>query len=361
MQFDQSPQTIVWFKDRYREGNLIIKPPYQRNPVWVARQKCSLIETILMDLPVPEVYIQQTTTPEGVVSYGVVDGQQRIRTILQFIGVENDPNEQEYNKFVLDKLEPESPWATLSFGDLPPDDKKRFYEYKLAVRFLYTDKEVEVRGMFERLNRYLTPLKAQELRNARYTGPFIQLANELANNEFWAENRLVSPAIIRRMGDIEFVSELLIGTLHGPQGGSSDIVDAYYAQYEDYEDEFPNQKGTTKLFDETLKLIQTLMPDLKATRWSNKTDFYSLFVVFAQMLKTSKLPSRNKSKLIAALKDFAEKVETGFADEEADVGKEVRDYISAVQKGVNDKQRRAARHLILLNVVSPFFSKAKKK
>jgi hypothetical protein len=241
MTFDSSVQTIAWFRDRYREGNLKIKPPFQRKPVWVARQKCYLIESILRGLPVPEIYIQQTTTPEGQTTYAVVDGQQRVRTVLQFVGSEQDPEEADYNKFTLDKLDPSSDWANADFAGLTVDQKRTFYGYKFVVRYLNTDSDDEVRDMFRRLNKFLTPLKPQELRNATYSGPFVALVLQLADNEYWAENRIVTPAAIRRMNDVEYVSELMIGVLHGPQGGSAAIVDSYYQQYEDYEDLFPDQ------------------------------------------------------------------------------------------------------------------------
>src|SRR5207245_1440160 len=100
----------------------------------------------------------------------------------------------------------------------------------------------EVRDMFRRLNKYLTPLKPQELRNATYSGPFAVLVQKLADDKYWAEKGIVSPALIRRQNDVEFVSELMIGVLHGPQGGGAAVIDQYYSQYEDFEDEFPGQK-----------------------------------------------------------------------------------------------------------------------
>src|SRR5437016_11183635 len=105
MEYNSSEQTIAWFRDRYMEGTLVIKPPYQRKPVWKARQKCYLIESILMGLPVPEIYIQETVSADDKVLYAIVDGQQRMRAILQFIGAEKDEQEQEFNKFVLDQLD----------------------------------------------------------------------------------------------------------------------------------------------------------------------------------------------------------------------------------------------------------------
>jgi len=358
MTFASSVQTIAWIRDRYREGNLKIKPPFQRKPVWVARQKCYLIDSILRGLPVPEIYIQQTTTPEGQTTYAVVDGQQRIRTVLQFVGSEEDPEEAAYNKFTLDKLDPNSDWANVSFAELTPDQKRTFYAYNFAVRYLNTDNEDEVRDMFRRLNKFLTPLKPQELRNATYSGPFVTLVLQLADNEYWAENRIVTPAAIRRMNDVEYVSELMIGVLHGPQGGSAAIVDSYYQQYEDYEDVFPDQKRMERVFNSTLHIIQTILPHVKDTRWSNKSDFYTLFVAIASILRSlgpTKVTYKG-SAIRKVLDSFAAEVDRRLGDEDASVSQNAIDYVRAVEKGANEKARRAERHRVVTHLIEKYLA-----
>ncbi|MGH9511250.1 MAG: DUF262 domain-containing protein [Terriglobales bacterium] len=356
MEFTSSVQPLSWFRDRYRDGTLKIKPPYQRKPVWAARQKCSLIESILMRLPIPEIYVQQSTSADGETKYAIVDGQQRIRAVLQFIGSDEDPKEEEHNKFALDMLPAGAEWKDLTFSELPSEKKRQFYGYHFVVRYLSTDSEAELRDMFERLNRYLTPLKPQELRNARYTGPFARLAVRLADNEYWAENRIVTPAMIRRMGDVEFASELLIGVLHGPQGGSSKIIDSYYAQYEDYEDEFPDQRKGERLFSEVLATVMKVLPEIKDTRWKNKTDFYTTFVAFNHLMRKG-LAVKSASRLRKALEKFEGEIEERFADQHAIVSKQAVSYVRAVEKGANDKLRRANRHTALLDVISEFFGK----
>jgi len=350
--YSSSEQALSWFRDRYLDGSLALKPPFQRKPVWAARQKCYLVESVLLDLPIPEIYIQQTTTPSGVTTHAIVDGQQRIRAVLQFIGSEIDPEEAEYNKYVLDKLDPSSGWYSKSFADLSDDDKKRFYAYRFAVRYLDTESEDEIRDMFRRLNKYLSPLKPQELRNSTYVGPFAQLAIDLADNRYWAENGIVMPAVIRRMGDVEFVSELLIGVMHGPQGGSPKVVDSYYETYEDYEDEFPEQKEAEDMFDRTLSVIQRVFPDIKKTRWSNKGDFYSLFVAQAAHLREGALGRSMTTPLRKTLRQFAEDIERRRLNEQAKVPKNVLDYIRGLERGANDKPRRGARHVVLLQLIA---------
>lgn len=355
MKFDSTSQSIGWFRDRYREGSLEIKPPYQRKPVWVGRQKSTLIESILLGLPVPEVYVQETVSTEDANEYAVVDGQQRIRTILQFIGVEEDPDEEEHNKFALENLPPESAFYMLTVDDLEDDQKRAFFQYKLAVRLLETESDDEVRDMFRRLNKFLTPLNAQELRNATYTGPFIRVANDLADDAYWVEQGIVTTASIRRMKDLELVSELLIGVIHGPQGGSASAVDAYYSQYEDYEDEFPGQRTAKRLFRTTRAAVEAVLPNLRETRWSNLTDYYTLFVALARLLREGDLSEEKVEPLRDELLDFARQVGKRLADEEADVPGSVATYVRAMARGANDKARRGERHNALITEIAHCF------
>src|SRR3990172_4161939 len=67
--FNSTEQPVIWFRDRYLAGELVLKPPFQRQPVWTAKQKSHLIESILLGLPIPEIYIQH--------SVETVDGEER--------------------------------------------------------------------------------------------------------------------------------------------------------------------------------------------------------------------------------------------------------------------------------------------
>ena len=67
-------RSVVWFKDVFDRGELELASSFQRNPVWSVRQKASLIETILLEYPIPELYMQQVTDDNGRQRHIVVDG-----------------------------------------------------------------------------------------------------------------------------------------------------------------------------------------------------------------------------------------------------------------------------------------------
>ena len=349
MRHTATTHPISWFAERDRENSLFLQPAFQRRSVWADRQKSNLIDSILLQLPVPEIYMQVKTDSDGTSEYIVVDGQQRISTILEFIGL----NDRE--PFELRQLDGDSLWEGYSFNDLDDDQKASFFGHPMAVRYLQDAEQPEIEDLFRRLNKYLTPLNAQELRNATYRGPFLRLSESIAEEGFWAENRLATPDAIRRMRDIEFVSDLLIGVLDGPQGGSPKVLDEYYATLEDHEREFPGQREGKRRFYSTLELIQDATGDLKSTRWSNKTDFYSLFVAIAHLLRENSLPDENLEQLSETLDDFANQIAEFQRDETRGVSDRVLEYVGAMRRGSSDQTRRGVRHRALLALVSPVF------
>ena len=362
MKHSSRPQSIAWFQDHYKNVRLELRPPFQRKPVWSDKQRSALIESVLMDVPIPEVYVQVSISDDGVEEFGVVDGQQRLRTILQFVGLEREEDQHDHdnnNNFSLDALPATSLHKGKSFADVTGDARKRFFQYEICVRFLYTENIREIEDVFKRLNKFAMPLKAQELRNATFHGPFAKISEELADDEYWAVNRIVTPAAIRRMADIEMMSDLLIGLLHGPQGGSAKIVDQYYENYEQYEDEFPEQSRVKRVFARGKSLIERLFPNISDTRWGNRADFYSLFVALGSLLEKHDLAKSKEKELRDRLLKFAADVSKRLEDPTAPTSAPVREYARAIEKGSNDKARRTDRHEALVGIIAPILTEKK--
>lgn len=316
-----------------------------------------------MDIPIPEVYVQVTQADDGTEQYGVVDGQQRLRTILQFVGIEQDQDREDGkdpNRFALQALPESSIHKDKTFSDLTGEERKSLFRYEIYVRFLYTDDRREVEDVFKRLNKFTLPLKPQELRNATFHGAFAKLSEQLADDDYWAVNRIVSPAAIRRMADIEMMSDLLIGLLHGPQGGSAKIIDQYYEQYEQFEDEFPEQNKIKKQFDKTRETIERLFPAIAdVPRWGNRADYYSLFVTIGNLLQHHDLPQAKEKPLVEELKKLAQEVDQRLEKPTAQTSVPSKKYARAIEKGSNDKARRMDRHEALVEIINPFLRQKK--
>ncbi len=209
-------RTPSWIKRAIDDDLLEVRPPYQRNPVWLDPQKSSLIDTILHGYPVPELYMQDIVESDGTERHFVVDGQQRIRACMEFIN----------GDFELDATESPS-YAEMTFDDLSEPDKKKVWGYPFLVRLMPDVPEEEMRDIFKRINRYNMALNKQELRHATYWGEFITSMESLAKNDYWVTSGIFSANAFRRMLDVEFISELAIAVLQGPQNKKASL-DRWY-------------------------------------------------------------------------------------------------------------------------------------
>jgi len=333
---------VAWLNKRYQAEELQLRPPFQRNPVWTEKQKSYLIDTILHGYPIPELYMQEYTDAEGNDVYVVVDGQQRVRACLEFIRGE----------FTLSAKDSPN-WADMSFDDLSEEERKRIYNYNFLVRTLPEVPDDELRAIFSRLNRHVVALNKQELRHATYWGEFIESVEKLSDNEAWAEIGLFTPNDVRRMIDIEYVSELAVSFLHGLQN-KKESLDRWY---EAYENEFPDRRRMEKAFTNTLIEITRMLPNINQTRWRKKSDFYTLFLLMAEHSQKFPLASNKRQKLERALTKFSDDVDAYLRDEaNSNISRSIREYSAAVERAASDLARRKTRRTELAKVIEPHLS-----
>ena len=340
-------RTISWLKQIHDAGSLEVKPPFQRKPVWADAQKSYLIDTILHGYPVPELYMQQEVDDRGKENHIVVDGQQRVRACLEFLE----------GRFAMDR-EDSPMWADMKFDDLSSDDKKKIFGYQFVVRNLPVLPEEALRGIFGRLNRNVVALTAQELRHATYWGHFIKLMEKVADFEYWEGSGIFTANNIRRMADVEFISELAVAILHGLQNKKVNLDKMYQV----YEREFEAAPRVEDIFIKTLSELSQILPNIKDSRWRKKSDFYTLFLVFAFRAQQLPLSLEKRHKAAALLLEFGKGVNSAVTlktnpKERRKLPKEVIKYAEAVERSASDlgsrKTRAEAVEKTLKNVLSP--------
>jgi len=215
---------VSFFLDLHDRGLLNLNPPYQRRSVWTRRDKEYFIDTVLKNYPSPAVFIHKTTDNLGKSMFHVVDGKQRLETIIEFTkGKIRIPRE-----FGDDRLNGKK-WE-----DLSSDDKRQFWDYSISVEFLPVVDDAVVNSVFERINRNSRKLTNQELRHAKFDGWFSEFVEAQATDEDWETIGVVTKARAKRMADVQFLAELLIVVLHNDiVGFDHDVIDTYYADFED--------------------------------------------------------------------------------------------------------------------------------
>jgi len=333
-------RTVVWFKKANENGELQMKPPFQRNPVWTHPQKSYLIDSILNGFPVPEIYMQEFVDEAGKERHILIDGQQRIRACLEFVE----------GKFEI-KTDESPSWGGMRFDDLAPEDKRRVFGYTFIVRLLPDMSDEDIRGIFQRLNKNVVALNAQELRQATYWGPFIKTMQELSDYNYWSTTGIFTPLNIRRMLDIEFISEVAIALLHGHQN-KKETIDHYYLAYEE---EFDARDELVANFQKVIFELEQLYPDIKNTRWRKKSDFYSLFVFLASKASALPLATEKRAAARRLLDEFAEKVNAAVSgNENIELSENEKSYVRSIRASSdagNRKRRHEALEVLLAEVL----------
>ncbi len=338
-----SLNNIAWFNDMNKLGRLDMTPSYQRNPVWTVKQKSYLIDSVLNGYPIPEIYIQEDISQNGETRYIIVDGQQRMRSILEFLDDQFPLNKEESPEF-----------NGAFFKDLTIEQKKDFFAYNFVVRKLPELPESEIRQIFRRLNRNVVALNKQELRKAVYSGPFIKLMTLLSDDMFWIAMKLFTPNDIKRMRDVEYISELALSVVEGVQN-KKDRLEKYYEETEVY---FPDEMKIRVAFAAIMKQLLSIADNLSKTRWKNKTDFYTLFNALLPYVEILPLDEIKTDELKILLIRFSDMV-TEFLSMETDDTDAVPEFIKNYAKGIRaatDISARTLRQKALDQYLAPLLS-----
>jgi hypothetical protein len=267
--FDSRTYSINDFLEWHEKGQLEIQPKFQRRSVWSDTARSYLMDTIVRGKPIPKIFIRQRINPQTRVSLReVVDGQQRLRTILSYLK----------DGFVISKRHHEQ-YGGLYFSqlaDVDPDIQTNILNYELAVDLLVNMPDAEVLDVFSRLNSYAVVLNDQEKINAQHFGPFKTLADRLAHslNEFWLEYRVLTEQQILRMGDVNLTADLLIAMTAGIR--SKKQIGSYYGTYEkDFGHEPPELE---KRFHQIIGIMVAIFGNgLKTSEFRRIHLFYTLF------------------------------------------------------------------------------------
>ncbi|WP_411704577.1 DUF262 domain-containing protein [Edaphovirga cremea] len=274
---------IKWILDEFRKGNLYIDDSFQRNYVWLNKDRISLIETALLGYSIPEIYLWETDTnaKTGDTRYSIIDGQQRIRTINQFVGgnLKLTDSGLEFKK---------ADYRGKEFDNLSDTHKKDFWSYKVSVRFV--NKNVgrdDIIKMFLRLNKTSNALNPQELRHAEFHGQFISASFEIASLPHWREWGTFTDLEMRRMSDIQFASTLLIYIRSGfeDETTQSSINKFYDLLNEKYPDKKEDIAATIKTLD-YIRDITAQSPEL-ASALQKKTHAYTIFTLTNHLMNIS--------------------------------------------------------------------------
>jgi hypothetical protein len=345
---------IAWFLELYQNGQLNLVPPYQRRSVWTIKDRRFFLDSIFRGYPSPAVFLHKEIDSEkGRMIYHVVDGKQRLETVIQFSG-----NDIAMDKDYGDEKLNGKKWKQI---EQDPGLQTRFLRYALSVEFMDTEDTAVINEVFDRLNRNSRKLERQEMRHAKYDGWFIRAAEREAEQDEWEQFGIVTKARMRRMKDVQLISEFLAVLLKNRiLGYDQDMLDDLYAEYDSPEETAEDFDGDA--FERDLQVIKKYLLNMEkhnsavskyAKGLNNFYSLWSLVVLNRNHLKSSE-------DMAVRYADFMQKV--AIVSKERDLDTFLRDhhdesyaeaflYVKNSVRASTDRQQREERNRILETVL----------
>ena len=179
--FDIKEFTIEFLVKKYNEGGIYI-PDYQRDFVWSLERRSKFIESVILGLPIPFIFLADVADREEKEKEGdleIVDGSQRIRTLASFMA----------DEFPLQKLDILTEMNKLYYKDISPIRRKRFGNSSLKMIVISEQSDPDVRFMmFERINTGSEELNSMEKRKGINQGRFTDfIYKKCAKNPLFAK------------------------------------------------------------------------------------------------------------------------------------------------------------------------------
>lgn len=196
----------------FSEGDLIIRPPFQRLFRWDEDQKSRLIESILIGIPLPSIFVAQDEAGR----WELVDGLQRVSTLLQLQGL---LSEQDFPPLELRATKYLPSLQGLSWDDESPDkaltpaQRRDIKRAKIDLKIVQRESDPKTKfDLFQRLNSFGSKLSNQEIRNAQLVGvnaDFVEWLNVLAGHESFVSLLRLPDGDMKRKYDEELVLRFL--------------------------------------------------------------------------------------------------------------------------------------------------------
>lgn len=338
-------EKIIELYNKVKSNQLDTSPSFQRKLVWKKQHKVKFIETILLNFPFPEIYKApgELNVDALALTDVVVDGQQRITTIVDFIDGKD--------VFSLANTQPK-------FSELEDAEKKRFLNYEVSVRYLKDASEEQVKEIFQRINDTEYRLNSTERLNAQWgDSEFVHFAKQLLDNEytfdkemflfnienrkrnfineFFEKNDIFTKNDNSRMLSLQWMLALIATVEEGKYFRRYEKVQNYV---ELYNDEFNNAEDTLEQLINVLSLIEECSLSEKSY-WFNKSNMFSLIIeLFAY--DTSSIDVIKLKEKLEFLQNEYTRLNKSDNSDSISIEQKYIDYFEHARDSVNDSSAR---------------------
>lgn len=350
----------------YDEGRINLNPGFQRQSVWKISDKRQLIDTLLRQMPLPNLFFWERKQGNRRV-FDVIDGKQRMEALLSFTRQRNQPLDIKFDPDgdPLWNNQDSQRWTWRELERFEPRIHRQFLAYEFPVVEI-TGTLPEVEQVFVRINSTGTRLSRQEIRHAKWyaNSELLVTAHQIAKTvkyeKYFVEMGILSEAQQSRMKAVELIVELMLSIQ------KEDVLDRKKSIDKVMEVASINGNTLKRLKREVmsmLDLIRVMFPDLKTSRFCKASDFYSLFFVLWGLRREGHvLNDKDASRLaFLVLNDVGTDLATFRAKqregEPYKLRSEAKAYYQTIMEGTDSATNRRARNKIIAQLIRPIFIK----
>ena len=343
------------------KGILNLSPEYQRDSVWGDREREKLIDTIFHRYPLPAIILyRHIDTRSHKQVYDVIDGKQRLETIL-FFARELSGASKGFEAKVMTLEDGEHEKIVVDWKGLSEESRKTFLDYEIPCVIVEGEMS-QIPEVFVRLNSTGKKLSRQEIRNAKHIkSQFLKRMRGFAKNleDDLCRMKVLSRNDIVRMKAIEFLSELVISVMNEDVMDKKKLIDKMMTKDGV---ELRDMPDAVKVVQRAIKIIWDILPDINSLRFHKLSDFYSLVFWFAMRQDELAVSDRDARNIAGALlREFSVRADKAYQEikdgklKESD--EKIVAYIQSVRDGGDSKSHRKERDRILSEILDGVFEK----
>lgn len=292
--------TLEVLHSKWRKGEIKI-PRFQRDYVWNQNQASRLIDSFIMGLPVPPVFLFAGQDQKLL----IIDGMQRLKSIFDFFDGRIEGPDGVERPFAFTGISESSRLFKKTFEQLGEDDQLRLKNTALrAIQIKQNNPPgdpTSIYHIFERLNTGGTKLRQQEVRHCIYSGKLNELLNELNRAEAWREI-VGNPKPHKRKKDVELILRYmaLFHEASGYRKPMMDFLSKFMSDHRNPPDEFLDAER--RRFGKTCRVIMEKLGSKPFGSTIKHPVFDSVFVAFAKHIDSA-CPDDMKIRMQSLLED----------------------------------------------------------
>ena len=265
---------------------LILAPDFQRRFVWTQAHQEDFLDTIIGGYPFPEIYVSKGDVDVAAMRTVrlVIDGQQRLTTIKNYIDGKSDKPLSKVAKY----------------ADLTDQQKSDFLSYEVVVRDLGKIDPSIIKEIFRRINLTKFKLDTVEIHNAVYDGAYIQTAKTILDTSDLSPFGVFRESEFTRMADLHFILLVMTTVENGGYFNREVEIEPFV---EKYNAEFPTADKISQKISDVLTRIEGLQLAIDSM-WFRKSNFFTL--VCELCMHDGPVPSDLSSRCLLYTSDAAD-------------------------------------------------------